>query len=117
MLVLEDLVYLGRQSTFVFANPNLISGENERKAAESLQTVSLQNFSCIEVMEGIISVIVSWHFLSFERASERAIGLSEYFQSGDRTSLEFLFPTLLSELSGILWPVVVVHFRFQQLKI
>ena len=31
VLVLEDLVYLGRQSTFVFANPYLISGENERK--------------------------------------------------------------------------------------
>ena len=54
--VLEDLVYLGRQSTFVFANPYLTSGENERKAMESLQTVSLQNFSCIEVIEGMISV-------------------------------------------------------------
>ena len=71
MLVLEDLVYLGRQRTFVFANPYLISGENERKAMESLQTVSLQNFSCIEVMEGMISVI---RFLacSFVLPSERA---------------------------------------------
>ena len=57
MLVLEDLVYLGWQSTFVFTNPYLSSGENESKAMESLQTVSLQNFSCIEVMEGMISVI------------------------------------------------------------
>ena len=71
MLVLEDLVYLGRQSTFVFANPCLISRENERKATESLQTVSLQKFSCIEVMEGIFLSFVSWHVLSFERASER----------------------------------------------
>lgn len=31
----------------------------------------------------------------FFRLSERAIGLSEYFQSGDRTSLEFLFSILL----------------------
>jgi len=29
----------------------------------------------------------------------------------------FLFSILLSEMSGILWPVVIVHFRFQQLKI
>ena len=71
MLVLEDLVYLGWQSTFVFANPCLISGENERKATESLQTVNLQNFSCIEVMEGIFLSFVSWHVLSFERASDR----------------------------------------------
>lgn len=74
VLVLEDLVYLGRQSTFVFANPYLISGENERKAMESLQTVSLQNFSCIEVMEGMISVIrflVCSFVLPSERASDR----------------------------------------------
>lgn len=74
MLVLEDLVYLGRQSTFVFANPYLISGEIERKAMESLQTVSLQNFSCIEVIEGEISVIsflTCCFVLASERASER----------------------------------------------
>ena len=76
MLVLEDLVYLGGQSTFVFANPYLISGENERKAMESLQTVSLQNFSCIEGIEGMISVICFLAMMFFrlsERASDRRL--------------------------------------------
>lgn len=100
MLVLEDLVYLGRQSTFVFANPCLISGESERKATESLHTVSLQNFSCIEVIEGMISVIC---FLacSFVWASE---------QVSDR--LERILPIWRQKLIGIF----IFYFTFRDVR-
>ena len=63
-LVLEDLVYLGQQSTFVFANPYLVFGDSERKAMKSLQTVSLQNFFCIKGEISVISVYLTFILLN-----------------------------------------------------
>ena len=82
------------------ANPYLISGENERKAMRSLQTVSLQNFSCIEVMEGMISVIC---FLacSFVWPSERA---------SDR--LERILPIWRQNL---IW-IFIFYFTFRDVR-
>ena len=44
----------------------------ERKESHGKLTDSeFAEFSCIEVMEGIFLSFVSWHVLSFERASDR----------------------------------------------